>query len=146
MMTLDELAAAWEEDSTIDENHLDNESISTTKLHSKYIRHLINAKLKAAALQNEYNTLRQKKFKYYRGEMTREELTMEGWTQWQGLKPIRSEMDEWLSGDYDLNKLKVKIEYIKIMVEALESILGQIKGRDWAIKNAIAFKVFLAGG
>lgn len=145
-MTLDDLVDMWESDVGIDENHLDRESLATAKLHAKYIRHLVNVKLKASALQTEYNILRQKKFKYYRGEMTRTELTEAGWEQWQGIKPIRSEMDEWLGGDQDLNRIKIKIEYIKIMVEALESIMTQIKSRDWAIKNSIAFKVFVAGG
>lgn len=145
-MTLDEIVSEWDRDSWIDENHLDREAIASSKLHSKYIKYLIDSKLKAASLQNEYNILRQKKFRYYRGEMTRSELTQEGWDQWQGIKPIRSEMDEWLTGDHDLNRIKIKMEYIKVMVDSLESILGQIKGRDWAIKNSIAFKVFIAGG
>lgn len=145
-MTIDDLVAMWDDDVNIDENHLDRESLSTVKLHAKYIRHLVNVKLKASALQNEYNVLRQKKFRYYRGEMTRPELIEAGWDQWQGVKPIRSEMDEWLTGDADLNRIKIKMEYVKIMVEALESIMAQIKSRDWAIKNSIAFKVFVAGG
>jgi hypothetical protein len=145
-MNLDELAAEWDNDCVIVSDKLDNESLQTPKYHAKYLRYLMNFKIKAAALQNEYNVLRQKKFKYYRGEMSRDELNIEGWSQWQGIKPIRSEMDEWLTGDQDLNKSKIKIEYINIMIEAIESIMNQIKARDWQIKNAIAFKVFINGG
>jgi len=89
--------------------------------------------------------LRQKKFRYYRGEMPKHELDENNWTQWQGNKPLKNEMDEFLEGDADLNKITIKCEYIKGMVEALEAILGQIKSRDWQIRNAIQWKQFVAG-
>jgi hypothetical protein len=54
-------------------------------------------------------------------------------------------MDEFLEGDNDLNKIVIKCEYIKGIIEALESILGQIKARDWQIRNAIQWKQFIAG-
>lgn len=144
-MNIDELYESWDTDCKINEDHLDKESINTAKLHSKYLRILMQHKMKIAALQAEYNNLRQKKFRYYRGEMSRDELKETGWDQWQGVKPMKNEMDEFLKGDSDLNKIDLKIQYIKIMVEALESILNQIKGRDWSIRNAIEFKKFLAG-
>ena len=144
-MNIEELTELWDHDCAIDEDHLDRESVTTAKLHSKYLRMLIQHKMKIAALQAEYNNLRQRKFRYYRGEMSRDELKENGWDQWQGVKPMKNEMDEFLKGDADLNKIDLKIQYIKIMVEALESILGQIKGRDWSIRNAIEFKKFLAG-
>ena len=144
-MTLDEILDMWENDSSIDEDHLDKESISTAKLHSKYVRMLMQHKVKFAALNNEYNTLRQKKFRWYRGEMTRDELTNNGWEQWQGLKPLKNEMEEFLTGDGDLNRITIKMEYIKCIIEALESILKEIRGRDWGIRNAIEFKKFISG-
>lgn len=144
-MNIDELNLLWETDCVIDEDHLDRESVTTAKLHSKYLRMLMQHKMKIAALQAEYNNLRQRKFRYYRGEMSRDELKEAGWDQWQGIKPMKNEMDEFLKGDSDLNKIDLKIQYIKIMVEALESILNQVKARDWSIRNAIEFKKFLAG-
>jgi hypothetical protein len=144
-MTLDEILDMWDKDSLINEDHLDKEAISTAKLHSKYVRFLMQHKMKLAALNTEYNTLRQKKFRWYRGEMSREELTSNNWDQWQGIKPLKNEMEEFLTGDNDLNKINIKIEYIKCLVDALESILKQISGRDWSIRNAIEFKKFISG-
>lgn len=144
-MNIDDLHTMWESDCVIDDNHLDKESLVTAKLHSKYVRLLINHKMKAAALQAEYNSTRQTKFRYYRGELTKAELSEKGWEQWQGIKPLKNEMEEFLTGDSDLNRIDVKIQYIKCMVEALESILGQIKARDWQIRNAVEFKKFVAG-
>ena len=144
-MNLEELHEMWDSDCNIDEDHLDRASTTSPKLHAKYLRLLIQHKVKIAALQSDYNTKRQLKFRYYRGEMSREELTDYGWNQWQGIKPLKNEMDEFLTGDSDLNKTLIKIEYIKCMVEALESILKQISSRDWQIRNAIEFKKFISG-
>lgn len=144
-MTLEEIQEMWAVDSEIDDNHLGEQSTSTAKLHSKYLKQLIDAKLKLAKYNTDYNTLRAGKFRYYRGEMSRQELIDNGWEQWQGTKPLKNEMDEFLTGDSDLNKLKLRIEYLNTMVYALESIMGSIKGRQWDIKNGIAWKQFLAG-
>lgn len=144
-MNIEELHEIWDQDCAIDDNHLDRESITTAKLHSKYLRLLIQHKMKTAALQAEYNNLRQKKFRYYRGEMSKDELKDNNWNQWQGIKPLKNEMEEFLGGDQDLNKIDLKLQYIKVMVEALESILSQIKARDWQIRNSIEFKKFIAG-
>lgn len=144
-MNIDELHDLWDNDCSINDDHLDKESINTSKLHSKYLRMLIQHKMKVAALTSEYNNLRQLKFRYYRGELSREELAENTWNQWQGVKPLKNEMDEFLTGDKDLNKINIKVQYIKVMIEALESILGQIKSRDWQIRNAVDFKKFIAG-
>lgn len=145
-MNIDDLISEWDNDCNIDSNHLDNESIKTAKLHSKYLKHLARYKMKLAALKNDYNTLRQKKFRYYRGEMGKDELQENGWNQWQGVKPLKNEMGEFLEGDKDLNEVAVRMEYIKNVIEALESIMNQIKSRDWSIRNAIEWRKFVAGG
>jgi len=144
-MTLDELHDLWDIDCKINDDHLDRESVKTPNLHSKYLRILIQHKMKLAALQTDYNMMRQKKFRYYRGEMGKQELEQLQWEQWQGVKPLKNEMEEFLDGDSDLNKITIKCEYIKNMIEALESILNQIKSRDWQIRNAITWKQFIAG-
>ena len=79
------------------------------------------------------------------GEMGKNELDELQWGQWQGVKPLKNEMEEFLDGDSDLNKITIKCAYIKNMIEALESILNQIKSRDWQIRNAIQWKQFVAG-
>ena len=144
-MTVDELLEMWDNDSVMDDNHISDESIKVPKLHAKYVRCLIEAKLKITKYQNDFNVLKKIKFRYYRGELTRDELTERKWDQWQGAKPMKNEMDQFLEGDSDLNNMKVKIEYLQTMVYLLESILGQIKARDWQLKTILEHKKFLAG-
>ena len=144
-MNIEEIQDAWEADSAIDDNYLGEASTNTPKLHAKYIKLLIGTKLKHTKYKTDYNVVRKNKFRYYRGELSRQELQDLGWEQWQGVKPLKNEMDEFLSGDDDLNKMGVRIEYLEAMIYLLESILGQIRSRDYQIKNGIQWKTFLAG-
>lgn len=144
-MTLDEIQDMWAVDAEIDDNYLGETTVATPKLHAKYVRLLMNVKLKLSKLQSDYNQLRKNKFRYYRGELSRDELSQLGWEQWQGVKPLKNEMDEFLNGDSELNTVKLRIQYIEAMIYLLESILQQIKARDWQIKTAVEWKRFLAG-
>lgn len=144
-MNLEELQNMWDIDCAIDDNYLGEQSTATPKLHAKYVKLLVNVKLKHTKLSSDYNMLRKNKFRYYRGELSRDELSQLDWPQWQGVKPLKNEMDEFLQGDTDLNTLRVKIDYLETMIYFLESVLGQIKARDWQIKSAITWKQFLAG-
>ena len=144
-MKLDDVLVMWEADSTIDDNHLGEAATYTAKLHSKYLKILIDAKMKKTKLDIEYNSLRKQKFRYYRGEMSRQELAELGWDQWQYNKPLKAEMDEFLKGDEDLQKITARQDYIDTMVYAVESIMSQIKQRDFQLSNGIKWKQFLAG-
>lgn len=144
-MNIEELQETWDKDCEIDDNYLGEHATKTPKLHAKYIKILIGVKLKYTKLQSDYNLLRKAKFRYYRGELSRDELNEYGWEQWQGVKPMKNEMDEFLTGDNDLNSLDIKMKYLEAMIYLLESILGQIKARDWQLKTAVEWKKFLAG-
>ena len=145
-MQIDEILNMWDKDCLIDDNHLDTSSIRTASLHSKYLRILVNTKLKLTKLNSEYASLRKMKIKYYRGELTKEELEWCGWKQYLYNKPLKSEMEEVLNGDTDLLTCLNKIKYIEAVIYALESIMNQIKQRDWQIKNSIEYKKFISGG
>jgi hypothetical protein len=144
-MNIEEIQQMWEQDSVIDDNHLGEASTETAKVHSKYIKLIVGVKLKLTKARGDYNILRKNKFRYYRGELSREELADLGWQPYQLIKPLKNEMDEFLQGDQDLITLNTRIEYLETMGYLLEGILGQIKARDWQLKNGIEWKKFLAG-
>jgi hypothetical protein len=144
-MNIEQLQEMWDKDSEIDDNFLGETTTATPKLHAKYIKILVNVKLKHTKYQSDYLLMRKNKFRYYRGELSREELQDLGWAQWQGIKPLKNEMDEFLQGDSELITLKIKIDYLETMIYFLESIMGQLKARDWQVKSAIEWKKFLAG-
>lgn len=144
-MNIEQLQEQWDNDCSIDENFLGEYATATPKLHAKYLKLLVGVKLKHTKYSSDYNILRKNKFRYYRGELSRDELTDLGWAQWQGVKPLKNEMDEFLQGDTQLNTMKVKIDYLETMIYFLESVLTQIKARDWQIKTHVEWKRFLAG-
>ena len=145
-MKLDDVLDEWERDCVIDTNHPDNSSIETAKLHAKYLRIFTDTKLRLAKTYTEYDILRRTKFRYFRGELTRDELNELGWDQWQFTRPLKAEAEELLKGDVDLAQLKTRIAYLETMVSSIESIMNQIKNRAWEIKNIISWRQFIAGG
>jgi hypothetical protein len=144
-MNIEQLQEEWDKDCEIDDNYLGENSTATPKLHAKYVKILVQVKLKHTKLSSDYNLTRKNKFRYYRGELSRDELQDLQWDQWQGVKPIKNEMDEFLKGDVELNTMEIKIKYLETMIYFLESVLQQIKARDWQIKTAVEWKKFLAG-
>lgn len=144
-MKVDDILNEWDGDCGIDKTDLVSSSIKSAKLHTKYLRYLITHKNIKTALSNEYANLRKIKFKYYRGELTRQELAEKGWEQYQYTKPLKNEMDEILKGDVDLSKIQMRMDYNDTIIYCLESILTQIKARDWQMKNIIDYTKFLAG-
>jgi len=144
-MKLSELQEAWSEDCKINETELGREATRVPTLHAKYLTYLSNAKLKLRKAEAEYYTTRRIKYRYYRGEMTREELEELGWMQFQGNKPLKNEMDEFLLCDKELNEAMDKVEYLKTVTFTLEQILRSINSRTWDVKSAIEWSKFTNG-
>lgn len=144
-MKLSDIQSAWEEDCKIDELNLGRESIRTPTLHSKYINYLSKSKLLLRKAQSDYYNTRRLKYRYYRGEMTRQELEENGWEQFQGNKPLKNEMDEFLQCDKDLIELQDKIDYLQTVIYTLEQIIRSINSRTWDIKSAIEWNKFSNG-
>jgi hypothetical protein len=144
-MKLTELQELWAVDCKIDELNLGKESVATPNLHAKYLNLLTSARLNLRKAESDYLSCRRKKYKYYRGEMTQQELNDEGWDQWQGNKPLKNEMDEFLQVDPDLIKYMDKVEYFKTIMFQLEQILRSLNSRTWDIKNCIEWSKFTNG-
>lgn len=144
-MRLTELQDEWERDAPIDITNLGKEASRVPILHSKYVTLLSRSKLQLRKAESDYLNTRRKKYKYYRGEMTREELEHEGWTQFQGNKPLKNEMDEFLACDEDLIYLQDKVEYFKTVQFTLEQILRSINSRTWDVKSSIEWTKFTNG-
>ena len=135
----------WEQDSRIDETNLGRESTKVPTLHSKYLVYLSKVKLQVRKAESDYYNTRRLKYRYYRGEMSREELEENGWEQWQGNKPLKNEMEEFLQCDKDLIELVDKVEYFKTVIYTLEQILRSINSRTWDIKTAVEYMKFSNG-
>lgn len=144
-MNIESITELWEADCRIDRNNLTEETLNTPRLHQKYLGMLMECKTRLLKLERDYLEMKELRTRYYNGELTVEALQKLGWSQYQGLKPNKSGMAEKLETDKELLSINVKIEYVKNMIYQLESILLQIKGRDWALRNHIEWQKFQAG-
>ena len=144
-MKLSEIQEEWKVDSKINELELGREAVKVATLHSKYLTLLSNIKLQLRKAESDYNNMRRVKYKYYRGELSRDELEKLNLEQYLGNKPLKNEMDEFMLCDEDLNLLTDKIEYYKTVVFTLEQILRSLNSRTWDIKLAIEWNKFTNG-
>lgn len=144
-MRLTDIQQEWEVDSKIDELNLGREALKTPNLHSKYITYLSKVRLLQRKAESEYLNTRRLKYRYYRGEMGKAELESVGWDQFQGTKPLKNEMDEYLQCDKDLIELQDKIEYYKTIFYTLEQIIKSINARSWDIKSSMDWQKFTNG-
>ena len=144
-MKIEDITQQWSEDCVIDRNNLTLETLRTPNLHQKYLEMLMQCKQKFIKYSSDYDSMKELRSRYYQGILSKEELEDYGWSQFQGLKPLKSDMQSKLDGDSELQKIRLKVQYIEAMHYQLESILNQIKGRDWSIKNHIQWQMFQAG-
>lgn len=145
-LTIDDILSEWKNDSKIDENRISQELIRTPILHSKYLDVYLNVKRKHIAATVSYNKLKFLRKKYYRGEMTREELEASGWDQYQGLKMSQSEFNSMSEIDPILSDEWMKVEYLKGLVEGLAYILKEIQNRGYTIKTLLEHTKLMMGG
>lgn len=143
-MNLDELREAWAVDCNIDTNDLIRAAAISPNLHAKYLDELIQYKLRLTKIMNEIIDYRVKRSKYYRGEMTREELAANGWDQWQ-YKTLKQEVDGLIDADPEFQKLATREAYVKTVIYFIESVMQEIKARSFHVKNIQEWQRFRAG-
>ena len=144
-MKLTEIQEMWAKDCKIDQMNLGPESTKTPELHAKYLNLLSNSKLQLRKYESEYYRLRGRKMKWYRGELSRQDLEELGWEQWLGNKPLKNELDDFIQCDEDIIKAVDRVDYIKAVLDQLEQILRSLNGRTWDIKSAIEWTKFTNG-
>jgi hypothetical protein len=147
MLSLEKILEMWKKDASIDENHLDEASIESAKLHSKYLEILSAHRMLLRRREAKFNILLKQKFLWYNGKMTKHEMDELGWKYdaLDGLKILKGDMDRFYDADEDIIKAKQEIDDIKITVETLEEIINNIKWRHQSIKNAIDWRRFTSG-
>tara|TARA_R100000231_G_C5297747_1_gene156606 strand:+ start:329 stop:772 length:444 start_codon:yes stop_codon:yes gene_type:complete len=147
-MNLESVLEMWKKDSEIPQYNLDETSRQTPTLHAKYMEFMSIARLQMKKAEMEQKTLLKKKWLYYNGKMTQEQIEKEGWDfdPFEGLKVLKGEMDYYYDADSDIQKSEEKITYYKTYIETLTEIINVLKWRHSTIKNIIDWRRFEAGG
>jgi hypothetical protein len=144
-LNAEEILAEWKSDSQIDETRLGLELTKTPILHSKYLDIYMQIRGKTINAENKFNKLKYLRKRYYRGEMTREELQQQGWDQYQGLKMNHTEFNQMTEIDPLLSEEYTKVQHWKILVQGLEYIMKQVQQRDWSVKTLIEHNKLMLG-
>lgn len=149
MINIDEVIQMWEVDSKIDKMNLDDSSIKSAALHSKYLQFYSATKMMLKQSEMKMVELRKNKWLWFNGKMTKQQMDELGWKYdpFDGMvKPLKSDLEIFYDSDSDIMKLKAKLDYLTTALEVLKEIIDTIKWRHTHIKNAIDFLRFTAGG
>lgn len=143
-MLIDKLIEEWEKDCVIDESDIAGSALMTPNLHAKYLKILIDYKLKKVKATSEMSDKRLLKTKYFKSQLTTEELNELGWQAYQ-FRALKGDIDELLDADPDIQKIKNKIEYCNSAIYLIESVLQEIKSRSFHTRVAMDWIKFRAG-
>lgn len=147
MLQLDEIIEMWKKDSVIDEMNLDESSLKSAQLHSKYLEMISIYKLQLKKREADFKILLKRKWLWYNGKMSKDEMDALGWDYdaLNGLKIMKGDMDYYYDSDPHIQEAQAKIEYIKTIIDTLKEIMDNIKWRHQSIKNAIEWRKFTSG-
>ena len=138
----------WKKDSQIEQYNLDETSRNTPQLHAKYLELLSIAKLQMKKAEHTQKSLLHKKWLYYNGKMSQEEIVELGWSfdPFNGLKVLKGEMEYYYNSDIDIQKSEEKLTYYKTLIETLTEIVTNLNWRHQTVGNMIKWRQFEAGG
>lgn len=143
-MTLDEIFENWTIDSKISKTELDDESIRTSLLHSKYLKMYSTEKLTLYKLEAEYKSLLKLKTEYFAGTLDTQTIKEKGWEPNQKII-LKGDINIHIEADQDIQKISLKMGLQREKIYALESILKSVSNRGFQINNAINYMKLMNG-
>lgn len=143
-MTLDNIKEMISNDIIIDKTELDIEAINTPQLHNKYLIMLLDEKMILSKYINSHKILLRKKWLYYTGKMSEDELKIENWEPFS-LNILKSDIEKFIGSDDEMIISNTKITFQTEKVNYLESVVKMITNRQWLIREAIDWIKFTNG-
>ena len=104
----------------------------------------MDEKLKLAKSQSDFKIIKKKKWLYYTGKISEEELREEQWEPFE-LSVLKTDIDKFLEADDDIQLISSKLKYAEVVVEYLESVIKIINNRQWNIRAVIDWLKFTNG-
>ena len=135
-MNLENLKEEVKKDLTIDKTDLASESIRIPQIHNKYLNFLMNDRLSLSKFDSDLVKLRHKKWLYYTGKMSQEELDELGWDPFD-LTVLKTDIDKFVNADDDVILLQHKVVLLREKVNYLEGVMKAINNLNWNIRSAI---------
>ena len=143
-MNIDTIKQLVEQHLKIDGTELGDESLRIPMLHGKFLNIFHDESLVLRKLETDYRLMRRRKWEYYSGKMSQDELRELGWEPF-ATRVLRQDLDVYMDSDQDLVVLISRIDLQKAKVEYLDLVIKQINNRNWVIRNAIEWRKFMSG-
>ena len=141
---MDQISEEWRKDAAIDSTELGTESLKIPQLHSKYMKIYFDERQKLKAYEFKSRETFLKKYEYFNGRMSREELEEAGWEPFVK-KLMKHEIDMYIDSDKDIINIKMRMEAQKEKIDFLEEVLKNLNQRNYQIRNAIEWQRFTNG-
>ncbi len=143
-MTLDQLMEEWKKDAPVDSTELAIASLKIPELHSKYLKIYFEERRKLKGLEFQSKELFLKKYEYYNGRMSEEELQQLGWEPFMK-RLMKNEIDMYIDSDKEIIEKNMRIVMQKEKLDFLEEVIKNLNQRNFQIKNAIEWRKFTQG-
>ena len=140
---LETIIEQWERDSDVDATEPGKEIIRIPLLHNKYNKFLSLHNLSAKKAAIEYDRMKKLKWMYYNGKLDQEELDKLGWEPFRFT--LKSDIQVYLDGDDDLNKLKRKKSYHEETAKFCENVMKELNSRTYQLKAYMDWEKFIQG-
>ena len=135
-MNIENLKAEVKKDLTIDKTDLASKSVRIPQIHNKYLNFLMNDRLTLSKLETDLIKLRHRKWLYYTGKMSHEELDELGWEPFD-LTVLKTDIDRFINADDEVITLQHKVALIREKVSYLDGVMKAINNLNWNIRSAI---------
>ena len=142
-LPLDEIMRHWEKDSNVDSTEPGKEILRVPLLHNKYNKYLTLHTLSARKCAFEYDKVKKLKWEYYTGKLDEDELQKLGWEPFRFT--LKSDINVYLDGDDDLNKLKRKKSYHEESAKFCENVMKELQSRTYQLKAYMDWERFIQG-
>jgi len=127
----------------VDSTEPSRELLRIPLLHSKYLNTLTRSKLLSKKAHFDYLQLKKKKWEYYTGKLSQDELKEFGWEPFPFT--LKSDINLYLESDADLIKLLQKKIIHDEIVSVVEAIMTELKSRTFQLRDVIGWEKFING-
>ena len=140
-MTLDELKAQVQQDLSVDNEHLDTESLKNQEIKAKYLDYKTRYELLLFKAKGDYKRLYREKWEYYGGKDDAKINISKPFD----LKVLKTDLSVYITSDDEIIDAENKIGYLETVVDYIKGVIKSVDNRGWDIKNSIEWKKFEAG-
>jgi hypothetical protein len=140
-MTLDELKAQVLLDLSVDNEHLDTESLKNQEIKAKYLDYKTRYELLLFKAKGDYKRLYREKWESYGGKADAKIYISKPFD----LKVLKTDLSVYITSDDEIIDAENKIGYLETVVDYIKGVIKSVDNRGWDIKNSIEWKKFEAG-